>query len=60
MTQSLPELVLLGASMIEWSFDEATEGLGWFLERKYQGKARIVNEGRYFPIIFTRGLRAPR
>ncbi|KAL1605702.1 hypothetical protein SLS59_003505 [Nothophoma quercina] len=44
MAQSLPELVLFGASMIEWSFDEATEGLGWFLERKYQGKARIVNE----------------
>jgi hypothetical protein len=41
----LPEFVLFGASMTEWSFDEATQGLGWFLQTKYAGKVKVLNEG---------------
>jgi hypothetical protein len=44
-SEALPEIVLFGASMTEWSFKEKTEGVGWFLEKKYAGKARILNEG---------------
>ncbi|KAI4623681.1 hypothetical protein J4E80_003493 [Alternaria sp. BMP 0032] len=43
-SESLPKIVLFGASMTEWSFKEKTQGIGWFLENQYQGKARIVNE----------------
>ena len=43
--QSLPNIVLFGASMTEWGFKEKTQGFGWFLEKKYPGKARVVNEG---------------
>ncbi|KAH7398248.1 SGNH hydrolase-type esterase domain-containing protein [Pyrenochaeta sp. MPI-SDFR-AT-0127] len=48
MTSStaLPEFVLFGASLTEWSFSEKTEGFGWFLEKKYAGKANILNEGQ--------------
>ncbi|KAI4669397.1 uncharacterized protein J4E79_001440 [Alternaria viburni] len=45
-SQSLPKIVLFGASMTEWSFKEKTQGIGWFLENKYLGKARVVNEGK--------------
>lgn len=31
--------------MTEWSFDEETEGLGWFLQNVYRDNVRIVNEG---------------
>ena len=41
----LPEIVVFGASMAEWSFREETQGYGWFLEKTYAGKARVVNEG---------------
>lgn len=41
----LPEFVLFGDSLTEWSFDEITEGFGLFLEQKYKDKAAIVNEG---------------
>lgn len=41
----LPEFVLFGASMTEWSFDEKTHGLGWFLASKYEGKVLVLNEG---------------
>jgi hypothetical protein len=44
-TKQLPEIVLFGASMTEWSFREKTQGLGWFLEKMYAGKARVLNEG---------------
>ncbi len=40
-----PEFVLFGDSLTEWSFDEHNEGFGWYLERKYQQKAQIHNEG---------------
>ena len=43
--EMLPEFVLFGASMTEWSFDEKTEGLGWFLRQKYTGKVNVLNEG---------------
>lgn len=45
MSNMLPEIVLFGASMTEWSFREETQGLGWFLEKKYAGKTRVANEG---------------
>lgn len=41
----LPEWVLFGASMTEWSFGESTQGLGWFLQKTYDSKVRVVNEG---------------
>lgn len=41
----MAKIVLFGASMTEWSFKEKTQGIGWFLENKYLGKARVVNEG---------------
>jgi len=41
----LPQIILFGDSLTEWSFDEATAGFGWVLENKYAGKAEIVNEG---------------
>lgn len=43
--KQLPEIILFGASMTEWSFSEETQGLGWFLEKMYEGKVRVVNEG---------------
>jgi hypothetical protein len=44
-SEQLSELVLFGASMTEWSFREKTQGLGWWLEKIYEGKARVLNEG---------------
>jgi lysophospholipase L1-like esterase len=41
----LPQIVLFGDSLTQWSFDETTAGFGWVLEEKYRGKAEIVNEG---------------
>ncbi|KAF1943058.1 SGNH hydrolase [Clathrospora elynae] len=32
--------------MTEWSFNEKTQGFGWFLQNKYAGKAEILNEGK--------------
>jgi hypothetical protein len=46
MESSMPEFVLFGDSLTEWSFDEETAGFGHFLEDKYQGKVRMVNRGR--------------
>jgi hypothetical protein len=45
MSDMLPEIVLFGASMTEWSFREETQGLGWVLEKKYAGKTMVVNGG---------------
>lgn len=42
----MPQFVLFGASLTEWSFDETTKGFGWFLEQKYQYKVAIMNEGK--------------
>lgn len=49
MTSLLPQFILFGASMTEWSFDEATEGFGWFLETMYRDRVSIVNEGEQSP-----------
>lgn len=48
MDSNMPEFVLFGDSITEWSFDTLTEGFGLFLEKKYEGKAVIVNEGGVF------------
>ena len=40
-----PEIILFGASMVQWSFEEKTQGLGWCLEKIYRGKANVLNEG---------------
>jgi hypothetical protein len=47
VSKQLPEFVLFGDSLTEWSFDESTQGFGLFLEKKYAGKARVVNEGKF-------------
>ncbi|KAF1846744.1 SGNH hydrolase [Cucurbitaria berberidis CBS 394.84] len=44
-SENPPNFILFGDSLTEWSFSEATEGFGWFLEKKYTGKVNIVNEG---------------
>ncbi|KAJ4352329.1 uncharacterized protein N0V89_007677 [Didymosphaeria variabile] len=43
--KQLPQLVLFGDSLTEWSFDSSTQGFGWYLSDWYKGKAEIVNEG---------------
>jgi hypothetical protein len=43
----LPAFVLFGDSLTEWSFDETTQGFGLYLEQKYEGKARMMNEGMF-------------
>lgn len=45
MPPQLPEFVLFGDSLTEWSFDEDTEGFGWVLEQKYFEKVSILNAG---------------
>lgn len=45
-----PQLVLFGASMIEWSFDKEKGGFGWVMQHKYAGKAEVVNEGK-MPVL---------
>jgi len=44
-SSALPHIVVFGASMVEWSFEEQTEGLGWRLMNAYTGKAEVLNEG---------------
>ncbi|KAF2873408.1 SGNH hydrolase-type esterase domain-containing protein [Massariosphaeria phaeospora] len=44
-SQKLPEFVLFGDSLTQWSFYESNQGCGWFLMGKYANKIRIVNEG---------------
>lgn len=56
MAEPLPQFILFGASMTEWSFEEQTEGFGWFLEKTYRNKVDVVNEGRkifLLPILRT-------
>ncbi|OAG10203.1 SGNH hydrolase [Paraphaeosphaeria sporulosa] len=43
--KQLPQFVLFGDSLTEWSFDDSTQGFGWYLTDLYKGKAKIVNEG---------------
>ena len=42
----LPEFILFGDSLTEWSFSEDTQGFGLFLEKQYEGKVNMVNEGQ--------------
>jgi hypothetical protein len=51
----LPEIVLFGDSLTEWSFDDSTQGFGLHLEKLYAGKARVVNEGWYAPFLTFSG-----
>jgi hypothetical protein len=46
--KQLPEFVLFGDSLTEWSFRLSTQGFGLHLENQYVGEVRIVNEGSYF------------
>ncbi|KAF1924296.1 SGNH hydrolase [Didymella exigua CBS 183.55] len=46
MTHFLPQFILFGASMIEWGFQEETEGLGWFLQDVYRDRISVKNEGK--------------
>lgn len=43
MSAVMPEFVLFGDSLTEWSFEE--EGFGRMLGEKYAAKARVVNAG---------------
>ncbi|KAF2744197.1 SGNH hydrolase [Sporormia fimetaria CBS 119925] len=43
--KQLPQIVLFGASLTQWSFNEHDRGFGWVLTNKYEGKAEVVNEG---------------
>jgi hypothetical protein len=47
-TEQLPEFVLFGDSLTEWSFESLTQGFGLHLDNQYAGKVRIVNEGSCF------------
>ncbi|KAF2739075.1 SGNH hydrolase [Polyplosphaeria fusca] len=47
--KGLPQIVLFGDSLTEWSFDDYNRGFGWALENKYHGKAEIINEGYSTP-----------
>jgi lysophospholipase L1-like esterase len=51
--RELPQIVLFGDSLTQWSFNEQTRGFGWVLEDKYAGKAEIVNEGTYYALFRT-------
>ena len=44
-TKKLAQIILFGDSLTQWSFDDETQGFGWYLSRCYKGKAEIVNEG---------------
>jgi hypothetical protein len=45
-SRQVPRFVLFGDSLTEWSFDESTEGFGWYLKKEYAGKVKILNEGK--------------
>lgn len=47
-SKELPHFVLFGDSLTQWSFDEKTEGFGWYLEKWYKDKVEIENEGMPF------------
>ncbi|CAI6332558.1 unnamed protein product [Periconia digitata] len=44
-SHKLPVFVLFGDSLTQWSFDEKTEGPGWYLGCTYRDKVEIENEG---------------
>jgi lysophospholipase L1-like esterase len=41
----LPQIVLFGDSLTQWSFNDRTQGFGWYLSNLYRDKVEIVNEG---------------
>jgi lysophospholipase L1-like esterase len=51
MSRQLPNFVLFGDSLTEWSFDASDEGLGWYLTHKYQSKLEVLNRGTAFILI---------
>jgi hypothetical protein len=51
--KQLPQFVLFGDSLTEWSFDSSTQGFGWYLTDSYKGKAEMVNEGTASIYCFT-------
>ncbi|KAL7778745.1 hypothetical protein CFE70_008246 [Pyrenophora teres f. teres 0-1] len=48
----MPEFVLFGDSLTEWSFDAESQGFGFFLRQQYKDKVRVVNEGRYCNLFY--------
>jgi lysophospholipase L1-like esterase len=44
--KKLPQIVLFGDSLTEWSFEDHNRGFGWVLQQRYAGKAEVVNEGQ--------------
>jgi len=56
VANKMPDFVLFGDSLTQWSFSEETQGFGLFLRQQYQHKVRIVNEGNaneFLPPSFT-------
>jgi len=51
MSSAASQFILFGASMTEWSFEEETEGFGWFLDKVYRDKVAVVNEGKQDPFV---------
>ncbi|KAH9882091.1 hypothetical protein J1614_001263 [Plenodomus biglobosus] len=49
----LPEFILFGDSLTEWSFDEDTQGFGWHLRQRYAGLVNVVDEGRYLTFALS-------
>ncbi|KAF2019944.1 SGNH hydrolase [Aaosphaeria arxii CBS 175.79] len=41
----LPKIILFGASLTQWAFEEDNRGFGWVLTQKYHDKAEVLNEG---------------
>ena len=49
----MPEFILFGDSLTEWSFSEDTQGFGRFLQERYRYKVGIVNEGTVKCVFLT-------
>lgn len=47
LIKPIPEFVLFGDSLTAWSFDEETQGFGWYFRQHYYSSVNIVNEGKY-------------
>lgn len=45
MSYLMPDFVLFGDSLTEWGFNEDNEGFGWYLEKRYEQRVRVINEG---------------
>ena len=44
--KKLPQIVLFGDSISEWSFLEEDRGTGWVLQQMYEDVAEVLNEGK--------------